>query len=460
VRNASNVEPEHSCRQVALLSPYDGGNLGDTAIQEALIANLCQCNPQLEICGITLDPAHTSARHQIPCYSLAVTSRPHYRAEGNAAPKASDQAPRSSARTSTNSGHLFHPVRAIPFLRWPKILLNEVRHVVRSYRLLRRIQLLVIAGGGQLDDEWGGSWGHPYALAKWSTLARLAGSEVVFLSVGACRTNARLTRLFLKRALSCASYRSYRDAESRRLALVMTPQAEGPVVPDLAFSLPSQASEERIRRGPTVHVGVSPIAFCHPDLWPTKSQPQFDRYVGELANFVGRILQDGASVSLFSSCPPDDQVFSHLEERLDSSLAAAVRVRLTRSSVTTLEDLLGVLRSVDLVVASRLHGLMLSFLCGKPALALSYDRKVTCLMEDMGQTSYCLDIQSFDSEDLFKSFCMLRANRDIVAPAVMATCSQYKAALQQQFRAISQLLTEHSVRRTQSHAHVFPQRNS
>ncbi len=65
---------------VALLTPYDGGNLGDSAIQEALIENL-RCNaPDAELYGITLDPARTSTRHGIRCYPLNANSTPHYQA--------------------------------------------------------------------------------------------------------------------------------------------------------------------------------------------------------------------------------------------------------------------------------------------------------------------------------------------------------------------------------------------
>ena len=117
-------------------------------------------------------------------------------------------------------------------------LAQECLHILRSYRVLRSVDMLVIAGGGQLDEEWGGSWAHPYALMKWAVLARAAGTSVVFLSVGGCRAESRFTKLFLRIALSLACYRSYRDEGSRQLALAITPSADGPVVPDLAFSLP------------------------------------------------------------------------------------------------------------------------------------------------------------------------------------------------------------------------------
>lgn len=450
-----SVESQHGRRLVALLTPYDGGNLGDAAIQEALLTNLRKCDPEIAIWGITLDPARTSAEHHIPCYPLAGISRPHYRVVLNSGAKAFDQASSQTLGHSENKGGFLRRL-----LRWPKILLDEATHLVHSYRLLRKIDLLIIAGGGQLDDEWGGSWGHPYALAKWSKLARIAGSEVVFLSVGACRTDSGLTRFFLSTALSGASYRSYRDSQSRRLALAITPRAEGPVAPDLAFSLPTPGSEAGAReQDAAVRVGLSPIAYCHPRLWPTKDQAQYERYMAELARFASRILQEGASISLFASSPPDDQVFFDLEQRLDANLSPAARMRLSRKRVNTLADLLGVLQSVDLVVASRLHGLMLSFLCSKPAVAVSYDRKVTSLMEEMNLSAYCLDIQSFESELLLKSFSTLRSNREIIVPALTESCRRYNAALQKQFCEVAELLTERCAGHLHNHAQALPQRN-
>ncbi len=266
--------------------------------------------------------------------------------------------------------------RAVPFLFWLKVLVDETLHFVRSYRLLRKVDVLVIAGGGQLDEEWGGSWGHPYALAKWSVLGRAAGSSVVFLSVGACRIESQLTRLFLKVALLLACYRSYRDEESRRLALGITPRADGPVVPDLAFSLPSPSIEPATRSGSAVlRVGVSPIAYGHASLWPTADQVQYERYIAELACFVTEILRSGASVTLFSSSPPDDQIFADLHKHLNVALDPTIRGELCTSAASTVAELLDVLHTVDLVVASRLHGILLSFLSGKPAIAISYDRK-------------------------------------------------------------------------------------
>src|SRR5690606_39210187 len=116
---------------------------------------------------------------------------------------------------------------------------REIEHVRGAVALLKKVDTLVVSGGGQLDDYWGGPWGHPYALAKWTLLARLMRRRVVVLSVGFGTLESRMSRLLTRIALRWAHYRSYRDEGSRRLmrAAVFRPADADPVLPDLAFSL-------------------------------------------------------------------------------------------------------------------------------------------------------------------------------------------------------------------------------
>ena len=89
--------------KVALLTPYDGGNLGDAAIQEALISNFRKYDPQVHLCGITLHPESTAARHHIPCYPLAAISRPYYHAKKEPAVSPNDYAATSRIGRSVDT---------------------------------------------------------------------------------------------------------------------------------------------------------------------------------------------------------------------------------------------------------------------------------------------------------------------------------------------------------------------
>ena len=438
--------------KVALLTPYDGGNLGDAAIQEALISNFRKYDPQVHLYGITLHPESTAARHHIPCYPLAAISRPYYHAKKEPAVSSNDYAATSRIERSVDTPAPFtrskRAVRGLLFrlgLRPLVRLVQECIHIFRSYRMLRSVDMLVVAGGGQLDEEWGGSWGHPYALVKWAVLARAAGTSAIFLSVGGCRTESWLTQLFLRIALSLACYRSYRDEGSRQLALVIAPTADGPVVPDLAFSLPVTGQPFVAASSLMgLRVGVSPIAFARPGMWPTGDPAQYERYMAELALFVGALLQRGIIVTLFSSSSPDGQLFDDLRARIDPSLEIEARAQLLFGHVTSVQDLLLLLHSLDSVVASRLHGLVLSFLAGKPAIALSYDRKVDTLMTDVGLKAYCLSIRSFTSENLLAAFLSLQANGPLVRSKLSAICCRYDQLLQNQYRLITQLRVSRS----------------
>jgi len=309
--------------KVALLTPYDGGNLGDAAIQEALIGNFQKYDPQAQFYGITLHPENTAERHHIPCYPLAAISRPYYHAKKEPSVSPANLSATSPLGKSVEAPTFFERVKSAlrgflfrtglkPLVRF----VQECVHILRSYRLLRNVDMLVVAGGGQLDEEWGGSWGHPYALAKWAVLARAARTAVMFLSVGGCRTDLWLTNRFLKVALSLACYRSYRDEGSRQIARAITPTADGPVVPDLAFSLsfitqPSTATT----KSTGLRVGVSPITYARTGMWPTEDAAQYERYMTELVLFVGALLKRGTCVTLFSSSSPDEQLFDDLRDR-------------------------------------------------------------------------------------------------------------------------------------------------
>jgi polysaccharide pyruvyl transferase WcaK-like protein len=448
--------------KVALLTPYDGGNLGDAAIQDALIGNLRKYDPQVQLCGITLHPENTAARHHIPCYPLAAISRPYYHAKKNSAiapnnwdttrrPGRSAEAPTFLERTRRVVRDLLFRIGLKPLVRFAQ----ECVHIHRSYRLLRTVDTLVVAGGGQLDDEWGGSWAHPYALMKWTFLSRVAGASVIFLSVGGCRTDLRFTRLFLRIALSLACYRSYRDEGSRQLACSITPAADGAVIPDLAFSLSCIALSSTATTDSTgLRVGVSPIAYARPGMWPTEDPAQYERYMTELASFVAALLRRGIVVSLFSSSSPDDQTFDDLRTRVDPCLASEARARLLFGNVTTVPGLLALLHSLDFVVASRLHGLILSFLAGKPSIALSYDRKVETLMTDVGLKTYCLDIRSFTNENLLATFLRLHADAAPVKSKLTATCCHYDQLLQNQYRLVTEFRVPDSSRSHSGHTLV------
>ena len=76
------------------------------------------------------------------------------------------------------------------------------------------------------------------------------------------------------------------------------------------------------------------------------------------------------------------------------------------------------LRDVDYLIASRLHGTILGFVSLTPAIAISFDPKVDWVMEDLHQTDYLLHFQDFTADDVLNAFDRMKVRRDAVVEQI------------------------------------------
>ncbi len=391
--------------RILLLTPYTGGNLGDAAIQDAVIHHLRKRLVEPQIRLVTLEPGATTKLHGLPSFPIQEPAR-------------ADGAGRLGAR-----------VRRMG---------RELRHCLAAFRLLKETDLLIMSGGGQIDDFWGGAMGHPYALFKWASMARLCGARVVFLSVGVCSLKSRLGRGFAYRALRLACYRSYRDHGSKELLREAAFTRKDPEYPDLAFSHPcaqAEALPAQNANGRNLVVGISPMVYQSPQsCWPESDAKVYESYLQLLCEFAARVLEAGHTVVLFTSSQMDRLAVENLQAKLGQHPQnASWGGRLRQVEQTCVNELLEKIRAMDVVVGSRLHGILLSHLLGKPALAVSYDRKVRAHAEDMGQERFCLDLMDCTSSQLFDAFARLASESTAVSAAIRARVRERSQKLDQQY---------------------------
>jgi polysaccharide pyruvyl transferase WcaK-like protein len=298
-------------------------------------------------------------------------------------------------------------------------VLREIFHSFEGYRVLRTQDLLVVSGGGQLDEEYGGAWRLPFTICKWVLLARLARVPCAMASVGAGKITSPASRRFISMALRMCLYRSFRDMKSRAIAASILPRAmNDSVVPDLAFSLPDSelpspvGGIREMARGRPV-VALSPIAYVKPGNWPNPNRALYDRYVQQLALALSCLSRRGCFlVVACSSLGDDESVIPDLLERLDDDMKRSLDGQIHFPTIKTWRDLVAVLRDVDYLIASRLHGTILGFVSQTPAVAISFDPKVDWVMEDLRQTDYLLHFQDFTAEDVLNAFDRIKLCRD------------------------------------------------
>jgi polysaccharide pyruvyl transferase WcaK-like protein len=327
---------------------------------------------------------------------------------------------------------------------WGKGFWWEFRHCVGGYRFLRTQDLLIVSGGGQLDDEWGGPWCHPFALFKWAILARITRVPCVIASVGACKATSATSRFFLSTTLRMARYRSYRDKNSREIAAGLLPRGVGDsIVPDLAFSLPSSelpppAGIRAIWQGRKL-VALSPMAFAKPGSWPYEDRALYERYLQQMARVTSLLLERGYFLVILYSALLDASVIPEILALLDyeseKKLAQQVRIPM----ITAWKELVALLLDVDFLVASRLHSAILGFLVQVPTVAISFDPKVDWLMEDLGQAEYLLQIRDFTAEDVIETLHRLELRRNLVMEQIASYRQRIVPACTLQYDALAGL---------------------
>jgi polysaccharide pyruvyl transferase WcaK-like protein len=320
---------------------------------------------------------------------------------------------------------------------------REALHSLRGYQFLLNQDLLIVSGGGQLDEEWGGPWGHPFGLFKWAVLSRIARVPFVFASVGACNATSSLSQLFLSRSLRIAQYRSFRDRHSRKLVASFWDQATNdPIVPDLGFSLaatqsPPPAGIRSIAQGRPI-IAISPIAFAKSGKWPVADGAIYDRYVRQMAGVVSALLKQGYFVVLVcSSIGDDDSVMEEICEGIDNNLKAYISCQLYIPVISNWRDLLSSLKDVDILIASRLHSAILGFVAHKPTIAISFDAKVNWLMEDLGQEDCLLQICDFVADDVLAILGRIQLERSAIEEQIIAYQERISSILESQYDGLA-----------------------
>ena len=306
----------------------------------------------------------------------------------------------------------------------------EAGFIGKSFRLINGTDLLIVAGSGQLCDNFYGPWGFPYTLLKWSVLTKLRGAKLVFLSCGAGPIDAWLSKAFITLALRLADYRSFRDDESKSLVQTLGIASGDPVVPDLVFA--SRLNSRNVCQSRLI--AVNPFPYYDYRYWPVSSPDVYTRYLERLASFVSWLIKNQYTVLLFpTQLRADPLVIEDVKTILMTDRSLDLDKYLRTPMIATFDDLIAQISRAGIVVASRFHGVLLSLLLEKPVLALSHHPKVASLMQHVGQTDYILDIGTFDAETAAVRFAALETKRDIVHGEIKSNVIMHQQRLESQY---------------------------
>jgi polysaccharide pyruvyl transferase WcaK-like protein len=234
----------------------------------------------------------------------------------------------------------------------------------RALRALRRVDLMILAGGGLFNDHWIGVI--PRYVA-WTLAARFAGARVAWIGVGIGPISRRWLRWLMRVGARFATLVTVRDPAS---AAVIGAGARPLIVPDPSlFNDPP----ERALQG-----GLGFIIRA-----PTRRDAgQESRLADVFVEMIGSVCESDTLPVLMTMGGPADAAFA---DRLRRAIAGA---GLPSPGIEPLGPTpaaaLARISGLSGVITVRLHGLLLSALAGVPVVPIAYDEKVRAAAEQLG----------------------------------------------------------------------------
>jgi polysaccharide pyruvyl transferase WcaK-like protein len=301
-------------------------------------------------------------------------------------------------------------------------------------------------------DDSIGPFGLHYDILRWSIAAKLCRCKLLFVSVGAGPIRHPLSKVFITTALRLADYRSYRDLFSKRYVGGMGIAGEGDVVyPDLAFSLPAEMlPQARALDSRQIVVGIGLITIETSRTTEKAIETIYHDYIKSVAALVRWLIEHNYTVRfLIGDVVYDDRVRQDLRALLERSGMTNETAQIIDEPALSVDELLFQLAETDIVVASRFHNLLLALMLNKLVVAISFHEKVDSLMNAMGLTHFCHDIENVDVNNLIDHFSALEESAESIKCGLKHKSEVYRDNLEEQYEYIFKQLSSAPMPRAQ-----------
>lgn len=437
--------------KIGIFGHYGNKNLGDESIIEAVIQNIKERTPETEIIGLSINPIDTYSRYNIESFPIRRISSKKKVVSEQSGSKGSiihSSIDRNMGISKIVSTAKRIPIMGVGFkligrlLSLLKAVVQELCFYKQIYSVTKNLDLLMITGSNQFLDNFGGPWGFPYTLLKWSAIAKLTKTQVKFVSVGAGPIAHRMSRWLIRATLLFADYVSLRDQSSEKLIKEIGCRMRTNVFPDLAHSLSiNHIKKNIIKRAvsedtekPTI--GINPMPLYDSRYWCEKDENKYIRYVNKLVDFSGLLIDEGYPFFFFATQEKDTNVIEDVLERLGQQRNYNCTYKDFTHPSKTVDELMAIIACADIIVATRFHGTVLSLLSEKPMIGICYYRKAMELLIDMGQGNYAVELDNFTVKQVWDKFKDLIQNYGNEKDKIIKKNSEYSSLLKDQYGEI------------------------
>lgn len=370
--DAGRRESAGAAPRVGLFGLLGVGNSGNEGSLEAVLGYLQRDHPEATLDCLCSGPEQVTARYGIRA------SRWHwYHLDGRSAPGVG------------------------PVLKLLGLGVDAVKMVL----WVRQHDVVIVSGTGVLESTIPiRPWQTPYRMFVLCASGKLLGTKIALVSVGASVIRERLTRRLVTAAARLAHYRSFRDTVSRDAMRQMgVDTSADPVYPDLTFALPAPEAGQ----GTTGRVCVGVMNYQGANEDRSRADELHADYVAKMNRFVCWLVSKGHTVRLLTGDPHDEPTRQEILAGWRAARSDLDPSSVVVEPVSSLEEVMQQITSVDTVVATRFHNVVCALKLAKPTVSIGYAAKHDALMADMGLGRFCQHVKSLDVDLLIDQFTEL-----------------------------------------------------
>lgn len=282
------------------------------------------------------------------------------------------------------------------------------------FKLMKKIDLFISGGGGLVQDATGFNTVVYYL--SLVMMAKMRRKKVMLYANGLGPLHQKKSQTLARLIMNKADLITYRDEKSKALSLELgINKPEIHVTADPVFAL-SPAPAEKLQpilekeeiNADNFKLGIS--------VRPWGEDNSYLEHIAGLADSY--IREKKAQVFLFPFQESQD---------METCKALAGKMENPAKIISrnyTIPEMMGIIGSMDMLLGMRLHSLIFALIQNVPSLGLSYDPKVTILMENMELP--CLSIENLSRGDLFEAVRKLYDKRDSVSSQLSDKIKPYK----------------------------------
>lgn len=297
------------------------------------------------------------------------------------------------------------------------------------FRALSRADLL-ISGGGSLLQDVTGPLTIPYYLSIVA-MARMMGVPVMFYAQGIGPVTTGLGRMLIRLVAGGVDMITLRDPASGQLLKeigVHKPPVELTADPVFGLNTEEAGNLSQIFSSLDLPSLEGPVAGVFIREW--QGLTGYKKAIAEMADSLSERQWHILFVPM--QYPGDIAPAREISAMMNN------RPLLVERSLS-LQQLTGLVSSMDLVIGMRLHALIIAAVCGVPMLGISYDPKVSEFLDSTGQP-VCKDLHAVTSAELIQKVDGIIAERDNIRSELISITTNLRQKALRNSRIAVELL--------------------